>query len=458
MLQNLLLLGASYFFYSFANLKILPIFVITSLVFYWLGIVISKSRNKRNRFLYELAGILFGLGALLYFKYSNFFISSFSELLETMGFNANLHTLKIIVPLGISFYTFRLLSYIIDIYRGKYEPARDIVGFLTYVAFFPCILSGPIDRPDAMLPQLAKKRVFDYQLAVSGMRQILWGLFKKAVIADFCNPLVNNIFNNYGSLTASSLVIGAVLYAIELYSDFSGYTDMAVGIGKLLGFRIAKNFNYPYFATSFADYWKRNHISLTTWFMDYIYYPLVDKSDKLWYWNLCMIITFILSGFWHGVGWNFVLWGLYQGIFIVISMNIQKSRKRFEKKHNLKNNAVYQWFAILLTFAIVSFGLIFFRADSLQTSFGYIARLFSSSLLSPPNYMGKLETLLLLIFIIPMFIVEWKGRNDDFGIEKLFVGKNVILRWSFYCVLFLTALYSLSLSDGAAKEFIYFKF
>ncbi|MDR1737843.1 MAG: MBOAT family protein, partial [Candidatus Symbiothrix sp.] len=273
-LQNLFLLAGSYVFYAWASWKILPLLFVSTLVFYSLGIVIFEAKTEKRKSLFAVLGVVAGLATLLYFKYTNFFITSFKDLFESFGLQTNLHTFNIIVPVGISFYTFRLLSYVIDINRGKYEPTRDFVTFAAYVAFFPCILSGPIDRPNTLIPQLQSKRTFDYSLAVDGCRQILWGLFKKVVVADQCANFVNDIWDSFPDYSGGTLLIAAILYVFQMYADFSGYSDMAIGVGKLMGLKITQNFNYPLFAQNIADFWRRWHISLTSWLTDYVFMPL----------------------------------------------------------------------------------------------------------------------------------------------------------------------------------------
>ncbi|GHV69695.1 hypothetical protein FACS1894199_18770 [Bacteroidia bacterium] len=293
--QNILLLVASYVFYAWADWRILPLLIISTLVFYGLGIAIFNAKSSKRKSLLSTIGVVFGIAVLGYFKYTNFFISSFKDLFDSIGLQTNLHSFKIIFPIGISFYTFRLLSYVIDINRGKYEPTRDIVAFSTYVAFFPCILSGPIDRPNMLIPQLQNKRTFDHSLAVDGMRQILWGLFKKIVIADNCAIIADEIFTNYGDYSGSTLAVGAIFYSFQMYADFSGYTDMAIGVGKLLGFRLTKNFNYPLFAQNIADFWRRWHISLTSWLTDYVFMPLNVRWRDWGKWG--MIPAFLYPSF-----------------------------------------------------------------------------------------------------------------------------------------------------------------
>ncbi|GHT39055.1 O-acyltransferase [Bacteroidia bacterium] len=455
--QNILLLVASYFFYAWADWRILPLLIISTLVFYGLGIAIFNAVGSRRATTLSTFGVVFGIAVLGYFKYTNFFISSFKDLFDNIGLQTNLHTFNIILPIGISFYTFRLLSYVIDINRGKYEPTRDIVAFSTYVAFFPCILSGPIDRPNTLIPQLQNKRTFDYALAVDGCRQILWGLFKKIVIADNCVVLTNEIFNNSTNYSGSSLVLGAIFYTFQLYADFSGYTDVALGVGKLLGFRLTPNFNYPLFAQNIADYWRRWHISLTSWLTDYVFMPLNVKWRDWGKWGMILSImtTFLLIGSWHGANWTFVVFGLYQGLLyipLILSGTMFKKttivtyKWGFPKLKTLGN--------MLLTFALVAFGLILFRIESAAQAVNYISEIFSSSLFTRPTVHvpnGEITLLCIAIFMV----MEWLGRENQFAIEKM--GATWKKPWRivlYYAIAIATFLFS----APSAQEFIYFKF
>ena len=321
------------------------------------------------------------------------------------------------------------------------------------MSFFPQLVAGPIERATNLLPQFGKPRHFDYDTAVDGLRQIMWGLFKKMVVADGCGIYVDKVFSTYQGQSGSTLVLGVVLFAIQLYCDFSGYSEIAIGTAKLFGIKLMRNFNNPYFATSFADYWKRNHISLTTWFMDYVYYPLVGSSDRLVYWNFCMIVTFLLSGLWHGAGWTFVLWGLYQGVFIVISMNLAKQRKRFEKKHKLKNNRLYEHLTMLVTFAIVCVGLILFRADSVSLAWGYFCNIFGKSLISVPWLMDQHYYLPVLLSIVVLFVVEWIQRDKEHAFDLSGI-KSHTLKFSIYYLMLVVLFWF----GGHAESFIYFQF
>ena len=457
--QNIFLLLASYFFYAWANWKILPLLIISTLIFYGLGLAVFKTDNQKRKSLYTTLGIIFGVGVLVYFKYMNFFIDSFRTLFENVGLQTNLHTFKILVPVGISFYTFRLLSYIIDIQRGKYEPTKDFITFGAYVAFFPCILSGPIDRPNTLIPQLKEKRTFDSVLAVDGLRQILWGAFKKMVVADNIAPIVNQIFNNQDTMPANRLLLGAIFYTFQMYGDFSGYTDMATGIAKLLGFRVTKNFNFPFFAQNMADFWRRWHISLTSWLTDYIFMPLNIKWrdwDK-WGMILAIIINFVICGLWHGANWTFVLWGFYHGLLfipIILSGAMFKKTKITTNQWGLPTLKVFG--KMLFTFFLVMIGIIIFRAESISQAFSYITRLFSSSLFSiniGEYEVGKIKVVLSFCMILVLLCVEWFGRNGEHALSGIEINQKW-LRYAFYYVI----LFFILVYKGTEQQFIYFQF
>ena len=446
-LQNAFIVVASYVFYGWWDWRFLLLIAFTSFCSWGSGLLIGKAESKKKAKTWMWLNIVLNLGILALFKYYDFFVTEFAKLfhISTDGL-----LLKVILPVGISFYTFQALSYSIDVYRRKIEPTKDIVAFFAFISFFPQLVAGPIERATNLLPQFLKKREFNYDIAVDGTRQILWGLFKKIVVADNCAVYVDKVFSNYTDQTGSTLLLGVIFFAFQLYCDFSGYSEIAIGTAKLFGIRLMRNFNNPYFATSFADYWKRNHISLTTWFMDYVYYPLIGGSDKLWYWNLCMIITFLLSGMWHGAGWTFLLWGLYQGVFIVISMNLSKSRKRFEKRHHLKDNKIYEFFTMLVTFFIVCVGLVLFRAESIGQAWEYVCGVSNVSLFTMPEAKGNTA---LIMNILVLLLVEWLQRGKSHALELSAIHKSFI-KWAIYLgVLFLIIAFG-----GNAKNFIYFQF
>ena len=448
-LQNAFIVVASYVFYGWWDWRFLLLIAFTSFCSWGSGLLIGKAESKKKAKTWMWLNIVLNLGILALFKYYDFFVTEFAKLfhISTEGL-----LLKVILPVGISFYTFQALSYSIDVNRGKIEPTKDIVAFFAFISFFPQLVAGPIERATNLLPQFLKKREFDYDTAVDGMRQILWGLFKKIVVADNCAVYVDQVFSTYSEQSGSSLLLGIVFFAFQLYCDFSGYSEIAIGTAKLFGIRLMRNFNNPYFATSFADYWKRNHISLTTWFMDYVYYPLIGSSDKLWYWNLCMIITFLLSGMWHGAGWTFLLWGLYQGVFIVISMNLSKSKKRFEKRHHLKDNKIYEFFTMLVTFFIVCVGLILFRAESIGQAWEYVCGIFDKSLFSVPWIYSATYILPMPFILLVLIVLEWIGRGKECPIQLNYTRK--VWKWVVY-VLFVMMIFAFGTSS---ESFIYFQF
>ncbi|GHT04078.1 O-acyltransferase [Bacteroidia bacterium] len=453
--QNILLLVASYFFYACADWKLLPLLIAATLVYYGLGLAIFKTVGSRRATTLSTLGVVFGIAVLGYFKYTNFFISSFQTLFESLGLHTNWHTFKIIVPIGISFYTFRLLSYVIDISRGKYEPARDLVAFATYVAFFPCILSGPIDRPNTLIPQLQKKRIFDYALATDGLRQILWGMFKKMVIADNCAAMTG-IGADYMNCSGSTLLLGTLLYTLQMYADFSGYTDMVIGVGKLLGFQLTKNFACPLFAQNIADYWRKWHISLTSWLTDYVFMPLNIKWRDWGNWGMALsiIITFVLIGSWHGASWTFVIFGLYHGLLyvpLILSGGMFKKTKIETGKWGFPKLKTLA--KMLLTFFLVSFGLILFRADSLTQAWNYLGRIFSASLFAIPAISEMQDKLIMSFFIAILLLVDWVNRDKQHGLQMDNI-KSSVVKWLIYFSLIVI----IWAFGGSQERFIYFQF
>ena len=450
--QNLFLLLASWFFYGYADWKMLPLLIITTLVFYYLGKGIAAYKSDRRAYWLTFAGVVLGIGTLLYFKYFNFFIDAFAQLLQACGLQSNLHTFNIVMPLGISFFTFRLLSYVIDIYRGKVEPTDDIIAFGTYVAFFPCILSGPIDRPQ-FIKQLKAQRIFNYDFAVDGCRQILWGLFKKVVVADNCATYVDQVWSSIGSQNGSTLVVAAVMFLFQIYADFSGYSDMAIGVGKLLGFRIADNFKFPLFSLNIADYWRRWHISLTQWLTDYVFMPLNVHFRNWGKWGtvLSIIITFVLIGLWHGANWTFVVFGLYHGVlYIPLILS-----GRFSKKMKLQTNrlglpVLKDFGRMLLTFTLVIIGLIIFRAESIGRAWDYLQSICNDALFSRPSVSGITGYSLAICL---MLLVEWIQRKQPHPLDLTSVKSKVVRYVIYFGILFLVFVLG-----GHAVNYIYFQF
>ena len=456
-IQNLLILAGSYVFIGWWDWRFLSLLISSSIVNYFLGIAIARTENEKRQRLFLNLGLLQSLGFLLFFKYFNFFIDSFVTVFAKFNVNLNLHTLNLILPLGISFYTFRAISYLLDVESGKTKPVKNWVVFFNYLSFFPSFLSGPIDKARDFIPQLEKKRIFDDSQLSEGLRQILWGLFKKIVIADTVGTITKIIFEGYEVLPASTLLLGAFLYAIEIYADFSGYSDMAIGISRLIGFRIANNFNYPFFAQNIAEFWQRWHISLTTWMTEYVFTPLsfIFRTYGKLGTILAIIINFVIVGLWHGANWTFIVYGFLHGCYfipLIISGTVNK-------KKQITNDRLLPTFTEFMkmagTFTLVVLTLILFKSDSIVDAYNYYSKLISSSLFSFPSSPVKTSKLLFTLFFISiMFVIEWLGRGYPFAIANFGLKWNRSVRWAMYTVFLLAVLYF----AGKEQQFIYFQF
>ena len=352
--QNLWLLVASYFFYGYTEWRMLPLLIFTTLFFYGLGIAIgyyNEKDEKKASFLTTFS-VLGGISILLYFKYLNFFVESFSNFFNAVGLHTNGYAFSIIMPLGISFFTFKLISYVIEVHRRHIEPCRNLVAFATYIGFFPTILSGPIDRPKQFLGQLSHSRTFDYAMVVDGSRQILWGMFKKMVIADNLAMITSGAWGNYESLPGNLLFANALLYTFQMYTDFSGYSDMAIGLGRMFGFHFPENFDHPYTSKSITEFWRRWHISLGTWFKEYVYIPLGGSKKGRKRLVINLLIVWTLTGLWHGASWNFVIWGVYFGVLLIIEKLILE--KYLEKLPSIFRH-IYTMFFVVISWIIFAF-------------------------------------------------------------------------------------------------------
>ena len=406
------------------------------------------------------ANILLNLGILGVYKYYDFFVTELSRLLGLQYEGLLLH---LVLPVGISFYTFQALSYSIDVYQGKIQPTKDIIAFFAFLSFFPQLVAGPIERATNLLPQILQKRRFDYNQAVDGMRQILWGLFKKIVIADNCATYVNEVFGSMQTQSGSTLLLAAVLFTFQIYGDFSGYSDIAIGTAKLFGIRLMRNFNVPYFSRDIAEFWRRWHISLTTWFRDYIYIPLGGSRPEIptrikhreAYKKAVIVrntfIIFLVSGLWHGANWTFVLWGAYHAILFLPLILLGTNRKYMDSP-TLKDLP-----RILLTFLLVVFGWIIFRATGMKTLTAWITGIFSPSLFSIPWLMNRAYYIPLGIAILCMLLVEWCNRTKEHPLQNIEKCGIMQYAWLRYC---LYALFSLIcfVHRGNVATFIYFQF
>ncbi len=451
-LQNLLLVAASFVFYAWWDWSFLSLIVFSTLVDYTIGLKLKLEDNQFRRKVLLLASIFVNLGFLAFFKYCNFFLDNFVAAFSFFGAAMEATSLKIILPVGISFYTFQTLSYTIDVYRKKLEPTNDFIAFSAFVSFFSQLVAGPIERATRLLPQFYQRRRFNYSQAVDGMRQILWGLFKKVVIADNCAEFANQIFNNSADLNGSTLVLGAVLFSFQIYCDFSGYSDIAIGTARLFGFDLMKNFSFPYFSRDIAEFWRRWHISLSTWFRDYLYIPLGGSiSMKI----RNTFIIFIVSGFWHGANWTFIVWGVLNAIYFLPLLLSGRNRNiitivaAHQRLPTLK-----ELLLILKTFTFTVFAWIFFRAENLPHAFDIISAIFSYRLFEAPKVSNAFDFFILTILLIYFIIQEWNGRRWNYALEKFGLKWHRSIRWGLYLLLFIIV----CLLGGNKQDFIYFQF
>lgn len=453
-LQNLFIVIASYIFYGWWDKEFLILIAITTLLSFSSGILIEKLNGKRGwQKCISGANIVANLLILGYFKYCNFFGESFAQLLNYFGFNADWVTLEIILPVGISFYTFQALSYSIDVYRGKIKATTDIVSFFAYISFFPQLVAGPIERATNLLPQILNKRCFDYGGAVDGCRQMLWGFFKKMVIADNCAIAVDTIWNNYSNESGFTLLMGGIFFAFQIYGDFSGYSDIAIGTAKLFGINLKQNFNFPYFSRDIAEFWRKWHISLTSWFKDYLYIPLGGSRCSTKRVILNTIIIFAVSGLWHGANWTFIVWGIYNALLFIPLLLANKNRKYLNSvAENRFLPSPKEFLQIVTTFILVTLGWIIFRSESINEAFLFIGNIFSPTLFNIEMQYGKSVT----IGILFMLIVEWLNRNKLHALQ--FNGEGVfryrVIRWFVYYGIIVATILFMSIN----QTFIYFQF
>ena len=445
-LQNICLLIASYVFYGWWDWRFLILILITSLSSFFSGLYIAKSRKKR---LFLTANICLNLGILAVFKYYGFFADNLNLLLLQFGFSLDMPTWRIILPVGISFYTFQSLSYSIDVYRGKLPATRDVVAFCTYIAFFPQLVAGPIERATNLLPQMLSRRRFDYAEAVDGLRRILWGFFKKLVIADSCAYAVNQIWDGYADANAVTLLCGMVLFTFQIYGDFSGYSDIAIGTAKLFGVRLMENFRLPYFSRSIGEFWRRWHISLMTWFRDYLYIPLGGSRIGTSRTIRNVFIVFLLSGLWNGANWTFVVWGGYNAVLLVMARWLWKSKTNADERVGVRDLG-----SVCFTFALVVLGWVVFRAESLSEASGYLQRFavaLTSMNLGMPAY-GKVT----VIYCLLLVVIEWiqRDRLCPLQLDGCWLGRYRWTRWLVYYVVFMLTFFC----RGEEQTFIYFQF
>ncbi len=454
-LQNFLIVVASYVFYGWWDWRFLSLILFSSLIDYFVGLGLLKQENPTKRKMLLWTSIIINLGFLGFFKYYNFFLDNFIAAFSFFGAEIQANSLNIILPVGISFYTFQTMSYSIDVYNRKLEPTKDFIAFSAFVSFFPQLVAGPIERATHLLPQFYKKRTFDYSKAVDGMRQILWGLFKKIVIADNCAEYANLIFNNSADYSGSTLVLGALFFTFQIYGDFSGYSDIAIGTSRLFGFDLMRNFNFPYFSRDIAEFWRRWHISLSTWFRDYLYIPLGGSRGGTWMKVRNTFIIFIVSGFWHGANWTFIIWGALNAIYFLPLLLTNSNR------HNLEIVAqgkllpsVKEFLFMLLTFGLTVFAWIFFRAENVGHAISYISEILSPSLFSIPRFEGMAKAIKITILVAIFLLVEWNGRQGQYAISQLGIKWKRPVRYAMYYAI----IFAIFWFGGEEQQFIYFQF
>lgn len=454
-LQNLLIAIASYVFYGWWDWRFLSLIFFSTLVDYFVGVSLGKTEAPNRRKLLLWISILINLGFFGFFKYYNFFLDNFKSAFSFFGNEINANSLNIILPVGISFYTFQTLSYTIDVYKNRLEPTKNFISFAAFVSFFPQLVAGPIERATNLLPQFYKQRTFEYDGAIDGLKQILWGLFKKMVIADNCAIFANQIFNNSADYPGSTLLLGAIFFTFQIYGDFSGYSDIAIGTSRLFGFNLMQNFAFPYFSRDIAEFWRRWHISLSTWFRDYLYIPLGGSRGGTLMKVRNTFIIFIVSGFWHGANWTFIIWGALNAIYFLPLLLTKKNR------HNMgviASDSFYpgfkEFFSMLATFGITVVAWVFFRAENIQHAINYLTKIFSSSLFQEPYFKDRTGAATTLILIFVFLMIEWSGRSNKYALENIEFLKSSKLRWSlYYAILFLIFYFT-----GESQQFIYFQF
>ena len=441
--QNIFILAASYLFYGWWDYRFLALIAFSTFVDYWCGLKIQAAGERNTKRKWLALSMAVNLGLLGFFKYYNFFIDSWVEAWAKLGYEMDLWTIQVILPVGISFYTFQTMSYSLDIYKGKLKPTSDFISFAAFVSFFPQLVAGPIERASNLLPQILRPRQFSYQQGTEGLRLIFWGFFKKVVIADSLSPVVSEIFLNYEDYSGGTLILGAIFFAFQIYGDFSGYSDIAIGTAKLFGIELMSNFKFPYFSRSIAEFWRRWHISLSTWFRDYLYIPLggsrVNKAKAI----RNIFIIFLVSGFWHGANWTFLVWGAIHALLFIPLFIFGVNRK-----HTSDVVAENRWFPNIkelfqmgLTFGLVTLAWVFFRAESIGHAISYLANVSVSN----PVYKSE------LLYPALLLVMEWPMRKNE---------RVPFAKWPIFLTLFLLALliFFMRYQDEGNIEFIYFQF
>lgn len=421
---------------------------------YFYGLLLNKIESKKGRKLLTILNLSLNLGILVIFKYYRFITESVDALLETAHLKMHIPEFSVLLPVGISFYIFQAIGYTIDVHRKDIEPEKDFVLYALFVSFFPQLVAGPIERSTNLIPQFKKKLPLEYLNVIEGLKKMLWGFFMKLVVADRLAIYVNQVYNDQDAYGGVSIWLATFFFSLQLYCDFAGYSNIAIGASRVMGIKLMENFMRPYFfSVSIQDFWKRNHISLTTWLMDYLYYPLIGNSRTIAYWCWCIFLTFIISGIWHGAAWTFVIWGAFHGILLVIEILLQKKRTKFEKKYKLKKKRAYIFVQAVFTYFLICLTSVFFRANSVNDSFAIIRKMFVSIDLSELKSLVDFNILISLLVIIMLFTIEF---IEEYKIKNPFLGsKFMLVRWSYYYFLIFCILF-LGVFEG--PQFIYFQF
>ncbi len=449
-LRNVFLLVASYIFYGFWDWRFLPLIALSSITDFFLGLQLARTNDKRKRKLLLVISLVVNLGILGFFKYYNFFVESFVSAFTLFGKPFNYSPLNIILPVGVSFYTFQSLSYIIDIYYRKFEPTNKIINFCAFVSFFPQLVAGPIERARSLLPQFEDRKTFDYEATRNGLLMIVFGLFKKIVIADRLAVFIDTVYGDIAAASGPALWFAIIFFAFQLYFDFSAYSDIAIGTARILGFQLSTNFRRPYLSASFSEFWTRWHITLSSWFRDYVYIPLGGSRRGKTRTMINVLIVFILSGLWHGASWNFVIWGIINALFMIVLDKLF----RLEKSHGLKRIV-----SPVLVFACWALSLVFFRVSTISGAVSVFQNVGVDGLETVYRFgLDVMEFKLILFLLAGMILYEIIVEKYGKLLQQKFYTSNILLRWSVYLVLALAIIYLGSYGTSNDNSFIYFQF
>ena len=447
--RNYFLLAASYYFYMCWKPEYALLLLTSTVLTYGASRLIGG--GNKNRRTYLCLCIVLNLAILFFFKYYQFAADNITALMNLFGVRISIPPMNVLLPVGISFYIFQALGYSIDVYRGDIKPEKNFFNYALFVSFFPQLVAGPIERSFNLLRQFERKHAFNPSQAISGINLMLWGYFLKLVVADRCSIYVDSVYNNMDYQNGGSCLLASILFCFQLYGDFAGYSYIAIGCSRVMGFKLMDNFRRPYFfSTSIQDFWKRNHISLTTWFMDYIYYPLVGSSTKLWWWCFCIFLTFFISGFWHGASWTYVMRFTIFGIYLVVCTLKERPQKRFEKRYGLKNKEWWLWLNRAVTFFLVMGALVFFRANSIQDGFTCVREMCMD--MQMPVIIGVRHIVFSLFGILIVFVAECMMEYKRIAINDT----NEVKVYSLSSLALLIAILSIGVLDGG--QFIYFQF